>query len=92
MPLAVQVDCRIEIEYEDEVQAKNVASSISLDNGKYAQSEVVGRRLIITCSAPSAPSMLHTLEDLMACLKVADQVVKGKVEGSDLDALSDADG
>ncbi len=92
MLLAVQVDCRIEIEYEDEVQARNVASSISLDNGQYAQSEVVGRRLIITSSASSAPSMLHTLEDLMACLKVADQVVKGRVDGLDPDALSDADG
>ncbi|MDD1747257.1 MAG: hypothetical protein LUQ16_05805 [Methanomassiliicoccales archaeon] len=88
----MQVECRIELEYESEEQARNVASSISLDNGKYASTEVVGRRLIITSSAPSAPSMLHTLEDLMACLKVADQVVKGKVEGSDLDALSDADG
>jgi hypothetical protein len=88
----VQVDCRIELEYETEEQARNVSSSISLDNDKYARTEIEGRRLIITSSAPSAPSMLHTLEDLMACLKVADQVVKGKVDGSDLDALSDADG
>jgi hypothetical protein len=73
----VKVDCRIELEYESEAQARNVASSISLDNGKYADSEIQGRKLIITSSAASAPSMLHTLEDLMACLKVADQVVKG---------------
>jgi len=88
----VRVECRIEIEYGSEAQARNVASSISLDNGKYAQTEVVGKRLLITSSAPSAPSMLHTLEDLMACLKVADQVVKGRVEGSELDPLSDPDG
>ena len=88
----MQVECRIEIEYGSEAQARNVASSISLDNGKYAQTEVVGKRLLITSSAPSAPSMLHTLEDLMACLKVADQVVKGRVEGSELDPLSDPDG
>ncbi|HUL39039.1 MAG TPA: KEOPS complex subunit Pcc1 [Methanomassiliicoccales archaeon] len=88
----MRVECRIEIEYGSEAQARNVASSISLDNGKYAQTEVVGKRLLITSSAPSAPSMLHTLEDLMACLKVADQVVKGRVEGSELDPLSDPDG
>jgi len=88
----VQVECRIELEYESEQQATNVASSISLDNGKYASTEVRGRRLIITSSAPSAPSMLHTLEDLMSCLKVADQVVKGKIEKSEPDALSDPDG
>lgn len=92
LALGVQVECRIELEYESEAQARNVASSISLDNGKYASTEVLGRKLIITSSAPSAPSMLHTLEDLMACLKVADQVVKGQVEGSGLDALSDPDG
>ena len=88
----MQVECRIEIEYESEAQAMNVARSISLDNGKYAQTEVLGKRLLITSSAPSAPSMLHTLEDLMACLKVADQVVKGGIEGSELDSLSDLDG
>lgn len=73
----MQVECRIELEYESEAQARNVANSISLDNDKYAYAEVHGRKLIISSSAASAPSMLHTLEDLMACLKVADQVVKG---------------
>ena len=92
LDLSVQVECRIELEYESERQARNVASAISLDNDIYASTEVEGRRLTITSTAPTAPSMLHTIEDLMACLKVADQVVKGKVEGSDLDALSDADG
>jgi hypothetical protein len=88
----VQVECRIELEYESERQAMNVASAISLDNGEYASTEVAGRRLIITSKAPSAPSMLHTIEDLMACLKVADQVVKGEADSSELDALSDPDG
>lgn len=85
----MQVSCRIELDYDSEEQARNVASSISLDNGKYAATEVRGSRLIIEATAPSAPSMLHTLEDLMACLKVADQVVKGSV--SDPDPLADAD-
>jgi hypothetical protein len=92
LDLSVQVDCRIELEYESERQARNVASAISLDNGEYASAEVVGRRLIITSKAPSAPSMLHTIEDLMGCLKVADQVVKGEADQSELDALSDPDG
>jgi hypothetical protein len=88
----VKVDCRIELEYESEAQARNVASSISLDNGKYADSEIQGRRLIITSSAASAPSMLHTLEDLMACLKVADQVVKGVSPSSPADDNEDSEG
>jgi len=86
----VQVECRIEVEYDSEEQARNVASSISLDDGSYARTRVEGRKLVVVATAPSAPSMLHTLEDLMACLKVADLVVKG--DGSELDPLSDLDG
>jgi hypothetical protein len=88
----VKVDCRIELEYESEAQARNVASSISLDNGEYADSEIQGKRLIITSSAASAPSMLHTLEDLMACLKVADQVVKGVSPSPPADDNEDSEG
>lgn len=88
----MQVECRIELEYESEQQARNVMASISLDNGRYASTEVQGRKLVITSSAASAPSMLHTIEDLMSCLKVADQVVKGEAEASDPDALADPDG
>lgn len=88
--MGVQVECRIELEYESEEQARIVADSISLDNDKYANAKVSGRTLTIVASAASAPSMLHTIEDLMACLKVADQVVKGR--DSELDPLSDADG
>ncbi|MCU0862057.1 MAG: hypothetical protein MUE65_07040 [Methanomassiliicoccales archaeon] len=84
----MNVQCRLVLDYESEEQARNVARSISLDNGGYAEAKVEGSRLVITSSAASAPSMLHTLEDLMACLKVADQVVKG---GSGPDALPDLD-
>jgi tRNA threonylcarbamoyladenosine modification (KEOPS) complex Pcc1 subunit len=84
----MQVQCRIVLEYGSEQQARNVARSISLDNGRYATAEVEGGRLVITASAASAPSMLHTLEDLMSCLKVADQLVAG----SELDTLADLDG
>jgi len=76
-PLLMQVQCVIDLEYKSEDEAEKVARSISLDNGQYAQAEVRGNRLILTASAASAPSMLHTLEDLMSCLKVADEMVQG---------------
>jgi tRNA threonylcarbamoyladenosine modification (KEOPS) complex Pcc1 subunit len=85
----MQVQCIIELDYESREEAEKVAASISLDNGKYASAEVKGNRLVLTASANSAPSMLHTLEDLLSCLKVADEMVKG-VEGSG-NGLSDLD-
>lgn len=84
------IECLIEIDYESEEEAKNVARSITLDNGKYADSEVLGTKLIIRASASSTPSMLHTIEDILACVKVADQLIRGDND-SELDALSDLD-
>ncbi len=85
----MQVHCVIELEYDSKAEAEKVARSISLDNGHYAQAEVRENRLVLTASAASAPSMLHTLEDLLSCVKVADEMVKG-VAGSG-DGLSDLD-
>ena len=87
--MLMQVQCVIDLEYKSEDEAEKVARSISLDNGQYVQAEVHGNRIILTASATSAPSMLHTLEDLMSCLKVADEMVQG-IAGSG-NGLSDLD-
>lgn len=72
----MQLRCRLAFEYENEDYAKNIAQSISLDNGKFAEAEVRDRELIITIKSHSAPSMLNTLEDLLSCLRVAEQTVR----------------
>ncbi len=79
----------IELDYKTHEEAEKVARSISLDNGQYAQAEIRGTILLLSASAASAPSMLHTLEDLLSCVKVADEMVRG-VEGSG-DVLPDLD-
>jgi len=71
----VSVECRIEVELPDEEKAVEVARSISLDNGEYVKAEVIGRSIILTAVASSPASMLHTVEDLLACLKVAEAVI-----------------
>ncbi len=85
----MQVQCVIELDYRNAEEAEKVARSISLDNGNYAQAEVCGNRLTLRASAASAASMLHTLEDLLSCVKVADEMMKS-IAGSG-DGLSDLD-
>ena len=72
------LECTIEIDYESEAEALSVARAIELDNASYVKAEVHGSILILKTSAESTGSMLHTLEDLLACVKVADQVVRAK--------------
>ncbi|MCE5296972.1 MAG: hypothetical protein LLG16_07710 [Euryarchaeota archaeon] len=72
------VKCKIEFELKDEEAAKAVLRSIELDNGPYASAEVNGGTLTLSAEAKSMPSMLHTLDDLLACVKVAEGMVKLK--------------
>ena len=57
-----------------EERARNVNRSLELDHGEHALSWVEGPVLKVECQAKSLMSLLHTIEDLMACLKVADEI------------------
>jgi tRNA threonylcarbamoyladenosine modification (KEOPS) complex Pcc1 subunit len=72
----VSVDCRIVIEYPDERAAIKVLRAIEQDNGSHASSHVEGRELILQASARSESSMVHTLDDLLSCVKVADEMIR----------------
>jgi hypothetical protein len=71
----MSVKCTIEIEFRNNGDAVSVQKAIELDNGQYARAHVNGNVLELQADAKSMPSMLHTLEDLLACIKVADGVV-----------------
>lgn len=71
----MSVRCTIEIDFRSNEDAVSVLKAIELDNGQYARANVAGSVLQIQANAKSMPSMLHTLEDLLACIKVADGVV-----------------
>jgi len=73
---SVSVDCEIVLEYDDEKDAIAVMEAISPDNAPYASAERDGRGVTIRSRSDTCPQMLHTLEDLLACLKVAEEAVR----------------
>ncbi len=78
------VECRIDVELPDERKAVEVARSISLDNGEYVRAEVHGRSIVLTMRSSTPASMLHTVEDLLACLKVAEAVIVPNEQNDDV--------
>ncbi len=70
----VSVECVIEMDLESEAQARAILKAIELDNGPYAKASVDGKTIHIDCESKSMPSMLHTLEDLLACIRVAEEM------------------
>jgi hypothetical protein len=72
----VSVDCLIELDYEDERTAEAILAAISPDNAPYAEAERVGTKVIVRSRSKTCPQMLHTTEDLLACIKVAEEAVQ----------------
>jgi len=72
----VETSCLLELDMGTAEKARNVNRSIELDHGDYARSWVEGSVLKVECQANSLMSLLHTIEDLMACLKVANDITE----------------
>ena len=65
----------LEIEYPDERTAKAVLSATSPDNDGYVEAEVTGSTLVLKSSSERAGTLRNTADDLLACIKVAEEAV-----------------
>ncbi len=67
------MECVIRLEYETEGEARAVYLSIEPDNYQYVECEMEGSALVIRSSANGPMSLLHTVEDLLACVREAEE-------------------
>jgi hypothetical protein len=72
----MSVECEIILDYESEKDAQAVMEAISPDNAPYAHAEREGTRVKIRSRSNTSPQMLHTMEDLLACVRVAEETVR----------------
>lgn len=70
------VETIIELDYDSEAEATAVMEAIAPDNAPYAEAERSGSRLTIRARSSTAGQMLHTMEDLLACVKVAEDAFR----------------
>ncbi|MCL1811422.1 MAG: hypothetical protein FWG41_04320 [Methanomassiliicoccaceae archaeon] len=80
----------LRIRYDDERTAKAVFDSISPDNEGYVSTKLEGEQLIMRISADNAGTMRNTADDLMACIKAAEEasgLVSGPAPDLDGDSL-----
>ncbi|HYS72113.1 MAG TPA: KEOPS complex subunit Pcc1, partial [Thermoplasmata archaeon] len=61
---------RIMLTFDDAATADAVATSVSLDDDGYIRTNRRGRTIAADASAESAMSLLHTLDDYLACVSV----------------------
>jgi hypothetical protein len=65
--------CKAElrIEFETPGEARAVASSLEPEDGDYISTKVEGRSLHAAAEADNPKSLMHTLDDYLACASVA---------------------
>ncbi len=67
--------CDVIIEFDDVRKVKTVMRSIEVDNFDFVESQVKGKKLEVHIESKSVSSLLHTLDDFLACVSVAEKVV-----------------
>lgn len=68
--------CTLTLEFGSPEQAKKVHLSIQADDQGFVKSTVKGRTLEAIVESTSIASLLHTLDDYLACASVAAEIVK----------------
>ena len=80
----------LRIQYDNGKTAKAVFDAISPDNEGYVKAELQGNMLVINISAENAGTMRNTADDLMACIRAAEEasgLVSGPAPDLDGDSL-----
>ncbi len=69
------ITIELTVDYPDGIVADAVLNALGPDNIGYVESELEGRTLRFRCSSESAGTLRNTIDDLLACLKVAEESI-----------------
>lgn len=72
----MRIDCTLEFLYEDESKARNIFESVDVDNYGFVDATVSGNRIVSRIRARSLQSLLHTLEDYLSCISIAEKIAE----------------
>jgi len=69
------ISLEIRVEYPDERTAKAVLDALAPDNEGYVESSLEGSVITFTMESSTAGTMRNTADDLMACIKTAEESI-----------------
>ena len=71
----MKASCDVVIEFDNAKKVKTVLKSIEIDNLNFVTTKIKGKCLEAHVESNSVSSLLHTLDDYLACVSVAEKVV-----------------
>ena len=69
----MSITCILEFEFDSEELAVNIADSIKIDDGDFVETKINSNKILAQITSESIPSLLHTLEDYLSCISVAEK-------------------
>ena len=69
------ITLELEVTYPDEGSARAVMNALDPDNQGYVRSELNGSTIVFKMESESAGTMRNTADDLLACIKVAEESI-----------------
>jgi aspartokinase-like uncharacterized kinase len=70
----MDVTCTLEFNYSDEKMAKHVLTTVDVDNYGFVEASVEGSKVISRIQAKNLKSLLHTLDDYLSCITIAEKI------------------
>lgn len=72
--------CELEIilEFPDEETARKILDSVSQDNEQWISARLESKRIICSASSDSIGGILHTAEDFISCVVLAEKMLGKK--------------
>lgn len=71
----MKATCKIILDFNDAKKVKTVLKSIEVDNLDFVKAKANGKNLEAFIESHSITSLLHTLDDYLACVSIAEKVV-----------------
>ena len=69
-----RIKSTLTLEYETAEMAKDILKSIEIDNYSFVKCKLEGKKIICEAESDKPSSLLHTLDDLLACVITAESV------------------
>lgn len=68
--------CTLTFEYEDKKKAEAISKSLEVDNYSFVRSKQINNKIISEINSKSIPSLIHTIDDYLACVSVAEKTIE----------------
>jgi tRNA threonylcarbamoyladenosine modification (KEOPS) complex Pcc1 subunit len=70
-----KVVCEIMLGFHSNDAAAKVLETVESDNDGYVKARLDGSSIVVSMKAESLNSLLHTLDDFLACVSVAEKII-----------------